>query len=38
MNEKKVNEIANYEFLVKMYEFIETDNFYIFVMDYCPGG
>ena len=24
MNEKKVNELANYEFLVKMHEFIET--------------
>lgn len=21
-----------------MQEFIETENFYVFIMDYCPGG
>lgn len=28
----------NYPFIVKNYEFIETEKFYIFIMEYCPGG
>lgn len=25
-------------FIVKTYEFLENDEFYVFIMDYCPGG
>lgn len=24
--------------LVKMYQFIETKDFYVFILDYCPSG
>ena len=28
----------NYPFIVKNHEFMETEKFYIFIMEYCPGG
>ena len=37
-NEKSINEILDYQFIVKMHNFIETKNFYVFILDYCPSG
>ena len=30
--------MLDYPFLVKMHNFIETEHFYVFVLDYCPSG
>lgn len=38
MNEKSINEIIDYQFLVKMHNFIETTGFFVLVLDYCPSG
>ena len=38
INERKVNEIIAFPFLVQMKEFFESELFYIMILDYCPGG
>ena len=37
-NERQVNELIAFPFLVQMKEFFETEGFYVMILDYCPGG
>lgn len=37
-NERQVNELIAFPYLVQMKEFFETEGFYVMILDYCPGG
>ena len=38
VNQKSINQALDYPFIAKMHNFIETHNFYIFIIEYCPSG
>ena len=37
-NEKFIHSSLSNQFIVNLHEFIETSQFYVFIMEYCPGG
>jgi serum/glucocorticoid-regulated kinase 2 len=37
-NERRINEEIAFPFLAQMKEFIETEEYFVMLLEYCPGG